>query len=94
LLVTGLRENADAWAAVVRFKQVSGTWLLQNRPEVHWQKGFDVRFIPADGSAEAARDYVRNNPVRAGLVQAWQDYPFTGEISWRDWRGRRAADTL
>jgi hypothetical protein len=24
--------------------------------------------------------YVRENPVRAGLVRQWQDWPFQGEI--------------
>ena len=30
--------------------------------------------------------YVRDNPVRAGLVRAWQEWPFSGEVQPLEYR--------
>ena len=62
------------------FKHQTGWWLKQNRPGTQWQQGFHDRIIrnPAE-YAETIR-YVVNNPVRAGLVESLEDYPFTGAV--------------
>jgi hypothetical protein len=31
-------------------------------------------------------DYVRDNPVRKGLVGRWQDWPYQGAMHSLDWR--------
>jgi hypothetical protein len=46
----------------------------------HWQKGFFDHVIRSDESYEQKWIYVRENPVRAGLVRSAQDWPFAGEI--------------
>jgi len=89
VLITGVSENADAWQAMVKFKQVTGAWFWRNRPSVRWQSGFDVRFLNHGESVEAAARYVHNNPVRAGLVESWDEYRYSGVIPWHDWPGLR-----
>jgi REP-associated tyrosine transposase len=46
----------------------------------HWQKGFFDRVIRKEESYAANWDYVRNNPVRAGLVTGPDEWPFQGQI--------------
>ena len=50
------------------------------RPSPHWQAGFFDHLIRHSESYAAKWDYVRNNPVRAGLVSCAEDWPFQGEI--------------
>ena len=88
-LLTGLGEQADLWAVMVRFKQETGAWLWRNRPDARWQRSFDARPLRPDESVEAVARYIHNNPVRGGLVKAWQDYPFTGCIEESPWLGAR-----
>src|SRR5262245_35930296 len=46
----------------------------------HWQKGFFDHVIRSPESYEQKWFYVRDNPVRAGLVQSAEDWPFAGHI--------------
>ena len=90
VLVQGCHENSDAWLAVVQFKRQTGMWLAENTDETRWQKGFHAKPIePLDG-IEGVALYVWNNPVRAGLAEAWHEYPYSGAIEPPDGRGSRA----
>ena len=80
VVVRGLREQSDAWLALVDFKRDTGAWLYARKLPARWQKGFDIRLLDRSEAVEAACLYVWNNPVRAGLVQHWDDYPFSGTI--------------
>jgi REP element-mobilizing transposase RayT len=46
----------------------------------HWQKGFFDHLLRSGESYSQKWDYVRENPVRAGLVERAEDWPFAGEI--------------
>src|SRR5438105_1723284 len=46
----------------------------------HWQKDFFDHVLRNEESYEEKWHYVRENPVRAGLVKRWQNWPFRGEI--------------
>jgi REP element-mobilizing transposase RayT len=46
----------------------------------HWQKGFFDHLLRSRESYSQKWDYVRENPVRAGLVAIPEDWPFAGEI--------------
>jgi REP element-mobilizing transposase RayT len=46
----------------------------------HWQKGFFDHVLRNDESASQKWEYVRDNPVRAGLVKRWEDWPYRGEV--------------
>ena len=45
-----------------------------------WQKSFWDHFLRADEDVAVVLDYILKNPVRAGLVERWQDYPFVGSL--------------
>ena len=49
-------------------------------PAPHWQKGFFDHVMRSEESYEQKWLYVRENPVRAGLVKRWGDWPYQGEI--------------
>jgi REP element-mobilizing transposase RayT len=51
----------------------------------HWQPGFFDRLLRSSDSYSAKWEYVRNNPVRAGLVTEADHWPFQGEIAPIDW---------
>jgi putative transposase len=45
-----------------------------------WQREFFDHLLRSNESYEAKCTYVRDNPVRAGLVTRWEDWPYAGEI--------------
>jgi len=46
----------------------------------HWEKDFFDHVLRSGESYEQKWLYVRENPVRAGLVKKWEDWPYQGEI--------------
>ena len=46
----------------------------------HWQKGFFDHVLRSEESYEQKGHYVRANPVRAGLIQSAEDWPYAGEL--------------
>ncbi|PYL15128.1 MAG: hypothetical protein DMF46_07120 [Verrucomicrobia bacterium] len=46
----------------------------------HWQKGFFDHILRSGNLCAEKWEYVRDNPVRAGLVEKWNEWPFVGEI--------------
>jgi REP element-mobilizing transposase RayT len=66
---------------------LSKTLRLQGVPSPHWQKGFFDHILRSAESYGEKWSYVRENPLRAGLVEQWGDWPFIGEVfdlSFRD----------
>ena len=49
-------------------------------PAPHWQKAFFDHALRSAESYAEKWHYLRENPVRAGLVKDWKDWPFMGEI--------------
>ena len=45
-----------------------------------WQRGFFDHLLRSEESYGRKWNYVRENPVRAGLVARVEDWPFAGEI--------------
>jgi putative transposase len=45
-----------------------------------WQHGLFDHLLRSDESYQEKWDYVRNNPVRAGLVKSPDDWPYFGRI--------------
>ena len=45
-----------------------------------WQKGFFDHLLRSDESYSEKWTYVRNNPVRAGLVHSPDEWPYSGHI--------------
>ena len=49
-------------------------------PSPHWQKDFFDHLIRSDQSYLEKYEYIRVNPVKAGLVERPEDWPFQGEV--------------
>ncbi len=45
-----------------------------------WQRGFFDRLLRGEESYGQKWNYVRENPVRAGLITKAEDWPYAGEI--------------
>jgi len=45
-----------------------------------WQRGFFDHLLRNEESYGQKWNYVRENPVRAGLIQRFEDWPYAGEI--------------
>ncbi len=45
-------------------------------PDWKWQEGVFDHLLRSDESAHEKWLYLRENPVRAGLVADWRDWPF------------------
>jgi putative transposase len=65
------------------FKQWTAKSILRaaSAPPPLWQKGFFDHVLRSDESYESKWHYVRENPVRAGLVSTADDWPYGGEIA-------------
>jgi putative transposase len=70
-LGTWMKSLKNAVSKVLRQRDV---------PPPHWQKGFFDHILRSADSYSEKWEYVRENPVRAGLVSTWIDWPFVGEI--------------
>ena len=46
----------------------------------HWQEGFFDHLLRSEETYAHKWDYVRMNPVRAGLCQTPEEWPYQGEI--------------
>ncbi len=68
---------------IAGFKEWSAKGILRNAslPPPLWQKQFFDHVLRSDESYESKWIYVRENPVRAGLVSAAEDWPYGGEIA-------------
>jgi len=45
-----------------------------------WQRSFYDHFLRKDEDCKMVANYIVHNPVRAGIVQHWQNYPFSGSL--------------
>lgn len=58
-------------------------WMRQElRANWRWQPGSFDRLLRSDESAEEKWQYMRENPVRAGLVERWEDWPYKLGFDW------------
>ena len=78
LFVAGSREfDLPAWVRILRLSLSSA--VTAGRP--HWQEGFFDHLLRHDESYGEKWEFVRQNPVRAGLVVEADAWPYQGEIA-------------
>jgi len=65
-----LRKNIREWKR----------WTARNH-RIHWQEGFFDHRLRSGENASSTADYIRQNPVRAGLATLPEEWPYR-----RDWR--------
>jgi len=71
-----------------RFMQAWKQWTskritLATRETRLWQKQFFDRLVRSEESRSEKWDYIRKNPIRAGLVEDLEDWPYQGYIHFR-----------
>ncbi|MBC8165082.1 MAG: transposase [Bryobacteraceae bacterium] len=66
-------------AAWVRMLKLSLSSVVP-APRPHWQAGFFDHLLRHDESYADKWEYVRQNPVRAGLVKTPEEWPYQGEF--------------
>jgi putative transposase len=59
---------------------LSATFRTQGITPPYWQKAFFDHVLRSEDSYSEKWNYVRENPVRAGLVKEWEQWPYLGEI--------------
>jgi hypothetical protein len=77
-VIFGQSDEARPKAAIEGFKTSSGIWLRQHFSRVRWQVGYHDRIIRNNQEWRGHVQYGLNNPVRAGLVSRFDDYPHLG----------------
>ena len=82
LMIEGLRPTSDTWRAMVLFKQRTGFSFSKNKRGFRWQNNFYDHITRSDEDWRAQVRYIANNPVRGGLVEQWDEYPFMGSIGY------------
>ncbi len=80
LIVSGTNLESDTLKFIKAYKQKTGYWLSKSQINAFWQKDcFDHIIRKEEGLINVAK-YILDNPVRKGLVEHWQNYPFKGTI--------------
>ena len=85
MILHGLDEASDARQCHNDWKGATGKYLAQHCSGTrHWQaQSYDhvLRAIEYErGALRKMIGYILENPVRAGLVTTWQEYPFVGSL--------------
>jgi putative transposase len=80
LFVCGPAEfKLDQWTRMLKTTLGKKLQELGHKPEF-WQRGFFDHLIRNLESYSEKWEYVRENPVRAGLISRAEDWPYQGEI--------------
>lgn len=80
LVLMGTTRDADLVGLVHDAKQRSGYWHAQRYRMPLWQTGWFDHIIRDDESIERHVCYTLANPVRTGLVDGWQQWPYSGTV--------------
>ena len=84
-LVRGRSATANALKFIKLATQCSGFHFKQTFKLRLWQRYGHDRFLRQDKDVWRVIQYIVNNPIRAGLVERIEDYPFIGsETYWRE----------
>ena len=78
-LLVQSEESKAVSLAIGGFKQmVSLKSRPQNRPDGQfWRKGFDDVPVPGRNAVMTKLEYMHNNPLKRGLVEKVEDYPWS-----------------
>jgi putative transposase len=77
-ILTSGDEEIDLIKFIKQFKQISGYNFKKTTGKKLWQKSFHDHVIRKDEDLNSIAGYIFNNPVRKGLVENYEDYPFLG----------------
>jgi len=81
-LLEGLTDQSDFRRCAKMAKQRSGATYALTSETPLWQKGYYEHVLRDEEDSKEIAFYIIANPVRAGLVQSPDDYPFSGSDAW------------
>ena len=81
-LLEGLTDESDFRRCTKMAKQRSGAAYALTSETPLWQKGYYEHVLRDEEDSKEIAFYIIANPVRAGLVQSPDDYPFSGSDAW------------
>jgi putative transposase len=79
----GCSFRLGAWIGTLKQALAKAGMLSRAKGQV-WQEGFFDHLLRTNESYSQKWNYVRENPVRAGLVKSVADWPYQGEIVYID----------
>jgi putative transposase len=77
-VVKGTSPTSDGRRYIKLAKQYAGFYFSQTYGETPFQRYGHDRWLRKDGQIRRTIRYVIENPVRAGIVESIEDYPYTG----------------
>ncbi|TAK16270.1 MAG: transposase [Acidobacteria bacterium] len=84
LLLEGLTSEARFRDAMTLARQRTAVAFRRERGTPLWQDGYFERVLRREEDSGAVIAYILNNPVRAGLVQEWNEYALSWSVSVAD----------
>ena len=85
LLTNGTHPAADCLAFIKTFRQRSGFFFKQQTQESLWQDRPYDHILREDERWEPVAYYIWMNPVRKGLCERAEDWPYSGSLT-VDWK--------
>jgi len=80
-LIEGRHPAADFREFVRIFKQRSSFEWKRERGKPLWQRSYFEHVLRDDEDTIGVAKYILENPVRAGLVERPEDYPYLGSLT-------------
>ncbi|MHB1000664.1 MAG: REP-associated tyrosine transposase [Armatimonadota bacterium] len=75
-------NTEDILKIIARFKSYTDQqWRKRGKAQPLWQKSIFDSIIDQFEPADEVISYILNNPVRKGLVENWENYPYCGVIT-------------
>jgi len=78
ILAEGESEDSELERFVSRMKQRTGFWYAQLHRQRLWQDGYYDRILRGEEQTLVVARCILKNPVRAGYVTRFEEYPFSG----------------
>jgi len=81
--LVGLGESQKTLGAICGgFKSLSTRAYWQWSEGKLWQRQFFDHIIRNDEDFFESLEYIKLNPVRKGLAETWEQWPYTGRLDW------------
>jgi putative transposase len=78
LLIEATADQSNGLKFIAKAKQLSGFYYKKHYGQTLWQRYGYEHILRDDEKTRVVARYIFENPVRAGLVRAPEEYPFIG----------------
>ena len=88
-LLLGFKNIENLSTCIQTFKSISSRRIkalqlkeLEENDFKSWQPRFDDLIVVSEEQFKVKIEYIHNNPVKAGLVQRAEDWPYSSAVDW------------